>query len=136
MCWETVKDNGISLGFPAGGTDTLRVVFDTKGADIAYVVDDRGLGNRNASLIAAAPDLFKACRLLWDAVMDCSATVPDRVLVAAFDCKRASVKAVSGRTFDADAVDWVTRHRREQGRIRQQRFRAKRKAEKEATHGR
>lgn len=136
MAWETVKDNGISLGFPTGGTDTLRVVFDPGGCDVAYVVDDRGNGNGNASLIAAAPDMFNACRRLWDAVMDCGDAVPDRVLVAAFDCKRACVKAVTGRSLDVDSVDWATRRSREQGRLRQQRLRAKRKAEKEATHGR
>lgn len=136
MVWETVKDNGISLGFPTGGTDTLRVVFDPKGYDVAYVVDDRGSGNSNASLIAAAPDLFNACRLLWDAVMDCGDTVPDRVLVAAFGCKRACVKAVTGRPFHADPADYVARRRREQGRIRQQRLRDKLKAEKEAADGR
>jgi hypothetical protein len=137
VSWKTVPNNGISLQFPGGGTDSLRVVFDPFGHDIAYVVpsgpDD---GNGNASLIAAAPDLLAACKRIWDAVVDARYELPDELLLAAFDCRRATVRAVSGNQCSANPEEWLVRQRREQNRARQQRCRARKKAAQEPNDGR
>ena len=140
MTWQTVKDNGISLQFPMGGTESLRVVFDPNGFDIAYVVpDQRDQGNSNAAMIAAAPDLFNACRKLWDAVLeDCGRhDIPVDVLIAAFECRRAVVKAMGGHSYKhtLGAEQWAAK-RRQQNRVRQRRCRSRKNAQKEATDGR
>lgn len=89
MAWKTFQDNGIQLVFPTGESNSLRVVFDDH-IDIAYVVPT-GVdnGNGNARLIAAAPKLWNACRLMWAAVADCGCKVPPQVLEAAKNCRRA-----------------------------------------------
>lgn len=138
MAWKTVENNGITLQFPAGGSDTLRVVFDPSGHDIAYVVpDQKDNGNGNAALIAQAPSMFMACRRVWDAVLDAYPhDIPDEVLLAAFDCRRAVVAAVTGNDIDRDPQGWLADRRRQQNRERQARCRARKKAAKEATDGR
>lgn len=137
MAWKTVENNGITLQFPTGGSDTLRVVFDPSGHDIAYVVrDQKDNGNGNAALIAQAPSLLMACRRVWDAVLDAHQNdIPDEVLLAAFDCRRAVVAAVTGKCLDRDPKGWIADRRREQNKAAQARCRAKKKAAKEATDG-
>lgn len=95
MGWKTARNNGISLISPSLGRMDLRIVWDEKGSDIAYIVPicDRDNGNSNARLIAAAPDLWNACRLMWDAVAECGCQVPPQVLDAARHCKQLVVKS-------------------------------------------
>jgi hypothetical protein len=94
MAWKTVKDNHIELQLPTGGVESLRVVWKEGGSDVCYVVScDGNNGNSNARLIAAAPDLWNACRLMWDAVAECGCQVPPQVLEAARYCKRVAVKS-------------------------------------------
>lgn len=137
MAWKTVENNGITLEFPTGGRESLRVVFDTAGSDVAYVVpDSRDNGNSNASLIAQAPSLLMACRRVWDAVLDAKTLdIPDELLLAAFDCRRAVCAAVTGRPIEMQPDDWLAKRRREQNRAAQQRCRARKKAAREATDG-
>jgi hypothetical protein len=137
MAWKTVENNGITLQFPTGGSDTLRVVFDPSGHDIAYVVpEQKDNGNGNAALIAQAPSLLMACRRVWDAVLDAyQHDIPDEVLLAAFDCRRAVVAAVTGKGCDRDPQGWLADRRREQNKAAQARCRARKKAAKEATDG-
>ena len=139
MTWQTVKDNGINIQLPTGATDSLRVVFDPAGYDIAYVVpDQRDRGNSNAAMIAAAPELFDACVKLWEAVLDdCGdSDIPSNVLVAAFNCKLSAIKAAGGLGKESIfSVDWAAIRRREQARLRQRRFRQRKKTQGEATDG-
>ena len=65
--WQTLAGNGVTLGLPAGGTGQLRVVWAAGGGDIAYVVDSHSQGNRNAALIAAAPQLASLVRVIANA---------------------------------------------------------------------
>lgn len=138
MHWTTVQDNHIALQFPCGGTDSLRVVFDPAGGDIAYVLSDcRDNGNSNALLIAAAPDLFAACMRMLDAVFNAQQSeLPDEILMAAFVCQRALVKAGVGKCLTSNPEQRIAQKRREQNRLAQKRCRAKKKAAKEATDGR
>ena len=133
MAWKTVENNGITLQFPTGGSDTLRVVFDPSGHDIAYVVpDQKDNGNGNAALIAQAPSLLMACRRVWDAVLDAHQhDIPDEVLLAAFDCRRAVVAAVTGKCLGRDSGDWLADRRREQNKAAQARCRARKKESKD-----
>jgi hypothetical protein len=136
MSWKTFKDNGIAIQFPGGGGESLRVVFEPGGTDIAYVIPNaQDNGNGNAALIAAAPDLLAACIRLWDAVMDTKCSLPNEVLLSAFDCRKAVVKAVTGKDSSCQADQWSATRRREQNRLRQQRHRAAKKSCKEATDG-
>jgi hypothetical protein len=75
----------------------LRVVWDPRGTDVAYVVNMHGEGDSNAALIAAAPDLFEACREMFDAAIDNHSRVPDRVMDAARKCRAAYSKAITGK---------------------------------------
>lgn len=94
MAWKTVKDNNMELRLPTGGADSFRIVCEEDGSDVCYVVPcDGSNGNSNARLIAAAPDLWTACRLMWDAVADCGCNVPPQVLKAARHCKSVCVKS-------------------------------------------
>jgi hypothetical protein len=97
MSWKTVRGNGIELGSPTGGTMDCRVVWDPRGTDVAYVVNVDGEGDSNAALIAAAPDLFNACREMFDAVIDNHRQVPARVVEAAWKCRAAYSKAITGK---------------------------------------
>lgn len=136
MAWKTVEDNGITLQFPAGGTDSLRVVFDTQGHDIAYVVPDaRDNGNSNALVIASAPELLSACKLVWDAVNDSQFELPNEILLAAFKCRRAFVSAVTGIQHPWNDEQFRVDRRREQNRAAQQRCRVRKKSAKGATDG-
>jgi hypothetical protein len=136
MAWKTVEDNGISLVFPTGGSDSLRVVFDTEAGDVAYVVPTHeDNGNKNASLIATAPSLLMACRRVWDAVLDTRHDLPDEVLLAAFDCRRAVVQAVIRKDHPWEPEQWLAHRRREQNRAAQKRCRARKKTSKEAKDG-
>ena len=76
---------------------TLRVVWDQRGTDVAYVVNMHGEGDSNAALIAAAPDLLVACREVFDAIIDNHSRVPDRVMEAARQCRSAVCKAITGK---------------------------------------
>ena len=94
MAWKTVKDNHMELRLPTGGVDSFRIVWEEGGFDVCYVVPcDGSNGNANARLIAAAPDLWNACRLMWDAVAECGCQVPPQVLAAARHCKSVAVKS-------------------------------------------
>jgi hypothetical protein len=137
VAWKTVQNNGVSLVFPTGGSDSLRVVFDTEGGDVAYVVptsDDNG--DKNAAVIAAAPSLLMACRRVWDAVLDTRQDLPDEVLLAAFDCRRAVLQAVISKDHPWEPEQWLAHRRRELNRAAQQRCRARKKANKESSDGR
>lgn len=136
MSWKTVKDNGIALVFPTGGTDSLRVVFDDRGTDVAYVVSNsHDNGNANAALIAATPQLLCACKRVLDAVVGAVMEVPDDVLLAALDCRRAVACAVSGEANFPDSERVLANRRRDQNKEAQRRCRARKKAAKEATDG-
>jgi hypothetical protein len=136
MAWKTVNNNGITVVLPSGGTDSLRVVFDDAGRDVAYVVPNGSdNGNHNAAVIAAAPSLLDACRRVWDAVLDTGADLPDDILLAAFDCRRAVIAAVLNKDHPWQPEQWIAARRRDQSRCRQRRCRAKKRAAKEATDG-
>jgi hypothetical protein len=95
MEWKTAKDNDIELRFPAGGVDSLRIVWQQGGSDVCYVVPcDGNNGNSNAKLIAAAPELWSACVLLIAAIDNCQDSVPAAVLEAATKCRCAASKAI------------------------------------------
>lgn len=85
----TVRDNSVAMisGF-SGKRMTFRVVHGA-GRDVAYCPPTDGDGgNRNAALIAAAPDLLAACEL-WDQGF------------------------VDGEQFDAmQLLEWVNKNRR------------------------
>ena len=98
--------------------------------------DNKDNGNGNAALIAQAPSLLMACRRVWDAVLDAHQhDIPDELLLAAFDCRRAVVAAVTGKGIERDPQDWLEDRRREQNRAAQARCRARKKAAKEAANG-
>jgi hypothetical protein len=104
MAWKTAKDNGIDLVFPGGGTDSLRVVFDPKGIDIAYVVPTSSdNGNGNAALIAAAPDLLEACIGVLDVLVgwDPDRDMPEDLDEAGRLCLRAVMLAKGRHNTEA-----------------------------------
>ena len=88
MQWTTVKDNAMTLVFPSGGADVLRIVFDPQGSDIAYVVPlGPDKGNGNAKLIAASPVLLNACRFLLETLDAYGSGIPSHALDAAKHCR-------------------------------------------------
>jgi hypothetical protein len=94
MNWKTHRDNGISLSGPCGGTDSYRIVFDDNGLDVAYVVaTGTDNGNSNAKLIASAPRLANALRLVVEAIRLFRWTLPEPVLEAAKECRKALSEA-------------------------------------------
>jgi hypothetical protein len=92
--WETHPNNSIKLGFPTGGEDNLRVVFQRGGSDIAYVVSTlEDNGNANARLIACAPTLLDACERMWLEAKGSNDYVPEPVFQAARFCRLAAYVA-------------------------------------------
>ena len=97
MNWKTCQDNGISLAGPCGGTDSYRIVFDDSGLDVAYVVaTGQDNGNSNARLIASAPRLVNAIRLVVEAINLFKWILPEPVLEAAKECRKALDEASRG----------------------------------------
>lgn len=91
MIWETHPDNFIKLEFPLGGEDSLRIVFQRGGSDIAYVVPTpEDNGNANARLIAYAPALLDACQRVWNEAKGSKDYVPEPVFQAARLCSTAA----------------------------------------------
>ena len=137
MSWKTVSNNGKLIVFPSGAEETMRVVWDERtGRDIAYVVPRKNGEDGDAEMVAACPELFNACRMLWDAVMDTGCNLPHGVLVAAFQCKAAVHKAICGsKPLKPLPEDWATAQvlaadsrRRQLSRSRQRRCREKKRS--------
>jgi hypothetical protein len=132
MPWKTKEGNGITLGLPSGADATLRLVWDERGRDVAYVVNQSGEGDVNARLIACAPELILACREVFDAVIDNRRQVPEPVMEAAIRCRMIFVKAIGGTETRADDA---AERRRELNKEAQRRRRARMKKNREATDG-
>jgi len=99
MAWKTFRNNHIGGVGPSGEEMNLRIVWDTEGTDIAYVVPigDDDNGNKNAKLIAAAPSLLRACIAVVKAVEASRSDVPTSVLEAALLAGSACMEVAHGR---------------------------------------
>lgn len=86
--WQASENNGITVCFPCGSSETLRIVFDESGKDVAYVIPtENDNGNANARLIAYAPALLDACMKMWRAAKGSDEYVPEAVFQAARLCR-------------------------------------------------
>lgn len=86
--WQTAPNNGMKVSFPWGSSETLRIVFDQSGKDVAYVIPtNEDNGNANARLIAYAPSLLDVCRKMWREAKASKEYVPENVFQAARLCR-------------------------------------------------
>lgn len=96
MDWRTRAGNCFTIGLPTGGTDVLRQVWQHGGQAVALVVNTHGQGDRNAALIAAAPQLLAACEAVNAAMTQHSVALPPALMAAADACRTAAAAASVG----------------------------------------
>lgn len=87
--WQTVRNNAVCTQmWELLGHDTLRIVFGPL-SDVAYCpAVDGDNGNANARLIAAAPKLLQACKLLVSTPCDCRGCKAGRAAIAEAEAPR------------------------------------------------